>query len=96
MKHYGASGFVAVIIPFFSDTYLPLQHETAEEVIDYRDAYVNTTNGRIPKWYCVRTSHNGRQVKQLCDPTTVPSTGTGVMTGHVRAAVEEMWNDLKR
>ena len=35
---------------------------------DYRDHYVNRTNGREAKYYCVRTSSNGVHLKQLCDP----------------------------
>jgi hypothetical protein len=46
-------------------------------------------------FYCVRVSTNGRRIKQLCDPGT-GGNGTGAMTGAVRAAVEEAWNDLKR
>ena len=64
-------------------------------VTDYRNSYVNTTNGKIPKYYCVRLSPNGRDVRQLCDPTTLLD-GTGEMTGAVRAATEELWGDLKR
>ena len=33
---------------------------------------------------------------QVCDPTTNRRDGSGKMTGVVRAAVENMWNDLKR
>ena len=95
MRLYETDGFVAVVIPFFSDTFLPEQRDLVEYITDYRDHYVNTTNGRTPKWYCVRLSQNGREARQLCDPTT-RADGTGQMTGVVRAAVEEMWNDLKR
>ena len=65
-------------------------------MIDYRLTYVNATNGKTPRYYCVRTSLNSRDVKQLCDPTTRPDDGSGQMTGVVRAAVEEFWNELKR
>ena len=95
MRTYEMSGFIALVIPFFSDTWLPEQNDLVEYVTDYRDHYVNTTNGRLPKFYCVRISPNGRDVRQLCDPTT-KADGSGQMTGVVRAAVEEMWNDLKR
>ena len=113
MKTYEAHGFVAVVIPFFADTWLPEEYGVAcgsnvtytnsetnrfpgECVRDYKEVYVNTTNGRTPLYYCVRVSHNGKDVRQLCDPTTDTVTHQGAMTGAVRAAVEEMWNDLKR
>ena len=55
---------------------------------------MNATNKRYPRFFCVRTSHNGRHVRQLCDETSFPLEGNGMMTGAVRAAVEEMWNGL--
>jgi len=96
MKTYDTDGFIAVVIPFFSEVFLPEQHDLVDYVVDYRLHYVNATNGKNPMWYCVRTSHNGRDMHQVCDPTTNPDDGTGQMTGVVRAAVEQMWNDLKR
>ena len=95
-EEYETSGFVALIIPFFSEEYLPDQNGTAAEIIDYRKWYANTTNPRRARWYCVRLSHNGFHFRQLCDPTTAPVDGWGGMTGKVRRAVEELFNDLKR
>lgn len=106
LKTYSTGGFVAVIIPFFSETFLPSEQGSSSEVTDFRRYSVNTTNGRAAKYYCVRLSSNGRHIKQLCDPGAVGVGGgeassgdvpTGTpMTGAVRTAVEEMWNDLKR
>ena len=93
MKLYEVSGFVAVVIPFFSEKYLPEENDLATEVTDFRDYYVNTTNGRIPKYYCVRLSPNGKDVRQLCED---PNAKDPAERGKVRAATEEMWNDLKR
>jgi len=95
MMPFDATGFLAVAIPFFSDTYLAHEEGPAAEVTDYRLSYVNTTNGRVARYYCVRVSTNGLHVKQLCDPGS-NGDGTGSMTGVVRATVERMWNDLKR
>ena len=95
LRSFDASGYVAVIIPFFSDTYLPEQSGTSDEVTDYRAHYVTPTNGRTPSYYCVRVSPNGQHLRQLCDPGA-NGDGTGQPTGAVRAAVEELWNDLKR
>jgi hypothetical protein len=95
MATHETSGFVALVIPFFSDTYLPAQEGTAAQVIDYRKSYVNTSNGRTAKYFCVRSSTNGLHLKQLCDPGT-NGDGTGALTGAVRAHVETFWNDLKR
>ena len=163
MRQYDTDGFIAVVIPFFSEVYLEEQYDLVDWVVDYRLHYVNATNGKTPRYYCVRLSHNGRDMhqvrarrlrghacpstatrgmhtpqeydkdrgmhvtrteaccarsacKQVCDPTTNrrahhgaissspqvcdPTTnrrdGSGRMTGVVRAAVENMWNDLKR
>ena len=95
MRQYDSSGFVALAIPFFSDTYLPAEEGEVGTITDYKLSYVTTENGRTPRFYCVRVSHNGRHLKQLCDPGT---NGDGIepYTGAVRATVEEWWNDLKR
>ena len=87
-------GFIALVIPFFSDTWLPEQNDLVEYVTDYRDHYVNDQR---PAAQVLLRAYlpNGRDVRQLCDPTT-KADGSGQMTGVVRAAVEEMWNDLKR
>jgi len=95
MRQFDSGGFIAVAIPFFSDTYLGLEEGNASQVTDYRDHYVNTTNGRTPRYYCVRVSTNGRHIKQLCDPGR-HGNGTEPYTGAVRATVEEWFNDLKR
>uniref|UniRef100_A0A7S2BTN0 Polycystin cation channel PKD1/PKD2 domain-containing protein n=1 Tax=Haptolina brevifila TaxID=156173 RepID=A0A7S2BTN0_9EUKA len=95
MRPYDTSGYVAVVIPFFSDTYLEPEEGPAANVTDYRLTYVNTTNGKQAKYYCVRLSPNGLHVKQLCDAGT-GGNGTGRLLGTVRSAIEEMWNDLKR
>jgi hypothetical protein len=93
--NWEGSGFVAVMIPFFSDTFLEPESGTAREITDYRDSYVNVTNGRVGRYHCIRTSLNGIHIKQLCDPGQ-DGNGTGTLTGAVRNAAEEFWNDLKR
>ena len=95
MNIYETAGFVAVVIPFFSDAWIEPQEGTASQVTDYRRHYVNTTNGRTARYWCVRTSTNGLHIKQLCDPGT-KGHGKGALTGAVRRHVELFWNDLKR
>ena len=95
MRQYETGGFFALVIPFFSDTYLQPEEGTPAQVTDYKKTYVNTTNGRTAKYFCVRTSTNGYHLKQRCDPGT-NGDGSGALTGAVRAHVEAFWNDLKR
>ena len=92
---YEAGGYLALVIPFFSTTYLPYEEGDAASVTDYRLTAVNTTNGKTAAFYCLRTSLNGYHIKQLCDPGS-NGDGTGALTGAVRAGVERFWNDLKR
>ena len=95
MRVHATSGFVAFVVPFFSDTYLPYEEGGVDEVTDYRRHYVNGTNGRAARFYCVRTSTNALFIKQRCDPGA-NGDGTGRLTGAVRRHVEVFWNDLKR
>ena len=95
LRNYEGGGFFGFIMPFFSDAYLPTEEGTFDKVTDFRASSVNRTNGKQPKYFCVRTSLNGVQIKQLCDPCT-NGDGTGLLTGAVRAHVETFWNDLKR
>ena len=75
-------GFVAIIIPFFSETYLPDEEgSTPEEVTDYRQHAFDVSRGTSPpNFFCVRLSWNGVAVEQLCDPN---DSQTGRMTGRV-------------
>ena len=95
LKRYDAGGFVAFVLPFFSETYLPDESGSAHEVSNAWLDRVNASNGKTARFACVRLSPNGEHVRQLCDPGT-NGDGTGRMTGAVRVAVEEMWGDLKR
>ena len=47
-------------------------------------------------FFCVRLTHNGVDLHQLCDPNAPHADPRGRTTGVVRAAVEEWWNDLRR
>ena len=84
--------FVVTFVPFFSDAWLEEQRGPATEVADFRDSYVNLTNGRQARYFCARLSWNGLHVHQLCDP----NDEYGRVTGVVRAAVESLFHDLKR
>ena len=94
-KMYDADGYTAVVIPFFSDTYLPYEEGLAQDVTDIHGLRVTPNNGRVPRYYCVRTSVNSVYLKQQCDPSS-DGMGNGMMTGAVRQQVEAFWNDLKR
>ena len=95
MRTYDSDGYVALAIPFFSETYLEPEEGNSSNVTDYRDSFVTPTNGRTPRFYCVRVSHNGKHLKQLCD-RGANGDGLEPYTGEVRATIEEWWNDLKR
>ena len=90
---YESSGHVAVIIPFFSDTYLPEQRGNSSEVIEFREHYANRFDDRNYRYFCVRLSWNGAHIHQLCDPVVV---GGGPTLGIVRAAVEDFFRDLSQ
>ena len=101
MRTFETGGFIALVIPFFTDTWMDEESGTHEEVTDFKKYRVTRENNKTPKYYCVRLSHNGKHIRQLCDPTddTDPDSPTyrmGRNTGVVRQAVEEWWNDLKR
>ena len=94
-RRYPSGGYLSLVIPFFSETYLPDQRGVAEDVLDFRDHRVTRrTPGRTARYYCVRIVWNGDFMHQLCDPNddNVPPR----TTGRTRAAVTEFWNDLKR
>ena len=76
MRFMPNGGFVALIMPFFSTTWLEeergLCDPAAKEVTWYQDHYVNTTSvNKRAAFYCVRLSWNGVQCHQLCDPTDI-------------------------
>lgn len=106
MRVQPGGGFVAVIIPFFSRTWLDEERGRCDpafgEVVWYKDYYVNTTSANKQAFfYCLRLSWNGEECHQLCDPTDIgvvnqTATGAGRNTGVVRVHIERFWNDLKR
>jgi hypothetical protein len=95
MRTYESGGYLAFVVPFFSDTWLPEEEGSTDEVRDYRLSYVNVSNGKVAKYWCVRSSLNGMHLRQLCDPGE-EGNGKGALTGAVRAHVEDFWNELKR
>jgi hypothetical protein len=95
MRGYDTSGYVALVIPFFSDVWLPEQEGPVASIADYRKHSVTRTNTKVAKYFCARISRNGRHVHQLCDPTD-KADGKGRTTGNVKLAVYQMWNELKR
>ena len=76
----------------------------AGEVSWYKHVMLNRTSGPSgpnASFFCIRLSPNGRDCRQLCDPTDVGWAEQlrgqrGRNMGVVRAAVEGWWNDLKR
>jgi len=98
-RTYPTSGFIAVVLPFFSTEFLPEQAGTAAEVRDFREVNVRRdTPDRQANFFCVRMSWNGDYIQQICDPNAGPDGPVpgGRITGVVRAAVEAFWNDMKR
>lgn len=85
-------GFASVVLPFFSDTWLPDERGLASEVTDFRLHRATRRNTRTPRYFCVRLCWDGAYLHQLCDPNDTDGRTTGV----VRAAVEEFWGDLRR
>ena len=107
MRMQPTDGFVALAIPFFAVEWLPEQtglcDPAAGEVSWYKNVMLNRTYGESTKasFFCVRLSPNGRDCRQLCDPTDIGSDAQlqgqrGRNTGVIRAAIEGWWNDLKR
>jgi len=94
LRVYPAGGFLALVIPFFSDTYLPPQRGLPHEVIDFTLYRASSSTDRVPRFFCVRLLWNGAWMHQLCDPGE--PDGSNRTTGVVRHAIEEMWNDLRR
>ena len=82
-----------MVIPFFSEVWLPDEKGTYLQVADFRKHRASRDSDKAPRYYCVRVVWDGDWIHQLCDPND-PSNGR--TTGVVRAAVEEWWNDLKR
>ena len=89
---YPADGFVSLVMPFFSDTWIGEERGTAANITDFRLTRCVRGNNRVPRFFCVRLSINGEWIHQLCDPNQAGGRTTGV----VRAAIEEFWNDLRR
>ena len=101
-----AGGYVTIILPFFSDVFLPEQRGKYNEID--RDAFEkhrvippplrsvlgkgDNKADRVARYFCVRLSWNTEQIHQICDPNDANNRTTGV----VRMAIEEFWNDLKR
>lgn len=74
------SGYISLIIPFFSTHLLPEEKGHWSEVTDYRLYMYNVSSGASPVNYlCVRLSFNGEHVHQVvipprCDCTHAQST----------------------
>ena len=93
LQRYPAGGFLAIVIPFFSDTYLPDQKGPSDQIIDFTPHRVTASSGGVARYFCVRLVWNGDFIHQLCDGN---DPATGRTTGVVRASIEEFWNDMKR
>jgi len=82
---YPGDGYVAYILPFFSPVKLPDEEgNSTHPVTDFRPY---ATSKELKRFYCVRTSTNGVDMKQTCD--TDPSTNV------VRNAAAQLMRDLK-
>merc|ERR1719473_297683 len=65
-KWWPSGGYVAYILPFFSDVKLKTENGTADQITDYRP-HTGPGNPNPKKYYCVRTSVDGVHIRQTCD-----------------------------
>ena len=89
-RNFASGGYIAVFLPFFSETYLPDQEGTYEQVIDYRQHVAKPNNGKLPTYYCARATFNGHHIKQRCNPNP------GANDFIVRHMFEELIDELKK
>ena len=90
LREFSAGGFVAIFIPFFSDTYLPYERGPAGAVIDFRLHKVTALNGRRARFSCARYTLDGAQVVQGCNRD--PERNDAL----VRQLMSQMVDELKR
>ena len=89
-RGFASGGFIAVFMPFFSETLLPDEEGTHDQIIDHRKHEATPTNGRAPTYYCARASFNGHHIKQRCNPN--PGANDFV----VRELFEDLVDTLKK
>ena len=89
-RTFSSGGFVSLFMPFFSETLLPDQEGTWDEVIDHRLHEATPTNGKLPTYYCARASFNGHKITQRCNPS--PSANNAV----ARNMMTEMLDSMKK
>jgi len=90
LREFSAGGFVAIFIPFFSDTYLPYERGPAGAVIDFRLHKATALNGRRARFSCARYTLDGAQVVQGCNRDPDRSDAL------VRQLMSQMVDELKR
>lgn len=87
MVQVPADGYIAVIKPFFADAWMPEQRGLASSIpfdsTSSNTHIVTRTNGKTPRYFCVRLSYDGESVTQLCDPNAEVN-GVNRTTGVVR------------
>ena len=74
-------GYTVIILPFFSDLFLPEQRGTYTDVnqAQFKEHRVTMLNKRAALYFCVRTSWNTQQIHQICDPMDSHNRSTGVV-----------------
>jgi len=90
LRQFSSSGFVAAYLPFFSNQSLPDQNGTAAEVLDYRPFEATPSNGRAPNYYCARSTINGFDFVQRCNPNIEANDAIA------RDMMDQMLTELKR
>ena len=90
LRTWTSSGFIAIYMPFFSETYLPDETGAYYDVTDYRLTEATLGNDRAPNYYCARYTTNGHDITQRCNPT--PGANSGV----TRAMMVELVDYLKK
>ena len=89
-RNFPSGGFIAIFLPFFSDTYLEDQEGTFDQVRDHRHHEATPSNGKYPRYYCARSTYNGWHITQRCNPIA------GQNDFVVRTMFEEMLVKMKR
>ena len=89
-RTFSSGGFVSLYMPFFSETLLPNEAGTYDQVSDHRVHEATPTNGKTPTYYCARASFNGHHIEQRCNQN--PNANDGV----ARALMTEMVDGMKK
>lgn len=94
-RQFPSGGFASIFMPFFSETLLPNQEGTYQQVIDHRLHEATPSNGKLPTYSCARATHNGHHIKQRCnaDPSANDAVARDLMTETLDMMKKGHWID---